>query len=173
MAVGRSFRAVVRNAASWGIAWALAGGAIAAAGELLSPGGAPHSVAQRLAQGVAAGVLWGVRFGLAGAVIGTAFSSVVRWRYRGRRLSDISPVRFGLLGAVVGGVGVPLFLQLMNVLSGDGPVAWGLVLDDARWASVFGAIAAAGSILVARRVGMAPDRPPADGIATGERVIRR
>jgi hypothetical protein len=39
----------------------------------------------------------------------------------------------------------------MNVLSGDGPIPWGLVLDDAPWAAAFGAAAAAGSILLARR----------------------
>jgi hypothetical protein len=103
---------------------------------------------------------WSVRFGIAGAVIGTVFSAVIRFGYRGRRLADINPVRFALLGAVVGGAGVPLFLQLMNVLSGDGPIAWGLVLDDAPWAAVFSAAAAAGSILLARR---------ADALARGPR----
>ena len=81
----------------------------------------------------------------------SGFASVIRLSYRGRRLADISPVRFAMLGAVVGGAGVPLYLQMMNVLFGDGPIAWGLVLDDALWASVFGAAAAAGSILLARR----------------------
>jgi len=48
----------------------------------------------------------------------------------------------------------------MNVLSGDGPVAWGLVTDDAVWASVFGAAAAAGSIFLARRAdALAPGSP--------------
>jgi hypothetical protein len=89
-------------------------------------------------------------------VIGSIFSSVIRLGYRGRRLADINPVRFGVLGAVVGGVGVPLYLQATNVLSGDGPIAWGLVTDDAVWASVFGAAVAAGSILLARRADALP-----------------
>jgi hypothetical protein len=46
---------------------------------------------------------------------------------------------------------VPLFLQFMNVLSGDGPVAWGLVRDDAVLGFVFGAVASAGTLLVAQR----------------------
>jgi hypothetical protein len=108
-------------------------------------------MAGRLGIAVLAGAMWGVRFGVIGAVMGTAFSTVIRLGYRGRRLADISPVRFGLLGAVVGGVGVPLFLQTMNVLSGDGPIAWSLVTDDGLWASIFGGAAAAGSILLARR----------------------
>jgi len=57
---------------------------------------------------------------------------------------------------------VPLFLQTMNVLSGDGPVAWGLVLDDAVWASVFGAAAAAGFLLLARRADALTQNPPRD-----------
>jgi hypothetical protein len=94
-------------------------------------------------------------------VIGAVFAVAIGLRYRGRRLADIDPGRVALFGAVVGGVGVPLFLQTQNVLSGDGPVAWGLVTDDAIWASVFGAAAAAGSILLARRAdARSPDARP-------------
>jgi hypothetical protein len=50
----------------------------------------------------------------------------------------------------------------MNLLSGDGPVAWGLVTDDAIWATAFGAAAAAGSILLARRADALAQRPPRD-----------
>ena len=84
-------------------------------------------------------------------MIGAVFSSVIRLGYHGRRLADINPVRFGLLGAAVGGVGVPLYLQAMNVLTGGHLIAWGLVTDDAVWATVFGAAVAAGSIMLARR----------------------
>jgi hypothetical protein len=76
-------------------------------------------------------------------------------------------VKFGILGAIVGGVGVPLFLQLMNVLSGDGPIAWRLVLDDGPWAAVFGAVAAAGSILIARRASALPQESRADQLEHG------
>ncbi len=147
----RGLWAVLRNAATWGAAWAVAGGAIATAISLFNPGPGVGSVLGRLGAAILSGIGWGVRFGIAGAVIGTAFSSVIRFRYRGRRLADINPVRFAIVGAVVGGVGVPLYLQAMNVLFGDGPIAWGLVLDDARWATVFGAAVAAGSIVLARR----------------------
>ncbi len=163
----RNLRAILRNAVIWGVAWALAGGALVTAVSLFDPNPGIESLAERVGMAVFAGVAWSVRFGLAGAVIGTVFSSVVRFGYRGRRLADINPVRFGLLGAVVGGVGVPLYLQAMNVLSGDGPVAWGLVTDDAVWATVFGAAAAAGSILLARRAdalsrGSQPDQLEGD-----------
>ncbi len=148
---GRRWRAVLRNALTWGAAWALAGGVLVGVLALFSPEPEIESLAGRLGVAVLAGGMWGVRFGIAGAAMGTLFSTVVRFGYRGKRLADISPGRFALLGAVVGGVGVPLFLQTMNVLSGDGPISWGLVLDDAPWAAAFGAAAAAGSILLARR----------------------
>ena len=144
-------RAVLRNALTWGAAWALAGGAIVSAVALFDPNPAIESLPERVGMALFTGVAWGVRFGIVGAVVGSLFSVVIRLRYRGRRLAEISPTPFALLGAVVGGVGVPLFLQTMNVLSGDGPVAWRLVADDGVWAAGFGAVAAAGSILIARR----------------------
>jgi hypothetical protein len=142
---------VLRNALTWAAAWALAGGAIVGVLSLFDPNPAIESLPERVGMALFAAVAWGVRFGLAGAVIGTAFAVVVRLGFRGRRLADIDPVRFALLGAVVGGVGVPLYLQLMNVLTGGHLIAWGLVTDDAVWATLFGAVAAGGSILVARR----------------------
>jgi MFS family permease len=158
----RPLRAVLRNAATWGAAWAVAGGALVTTLHVIDPGPGVGSLIERLGMVIVSGIAWAVRFGLAGAVIGTVFSSVIRLGYRGRRLADINPVRFAMLGAVVGGVGVPLYLQLMNVLSGDGPVAWGLVSDDALWATVFGAAAAAGSILLARRADALSHGPQRD-----------
>ena len=143
--------AVLRNAVTWGAAWGAVGGALFTAMILLDPGPGVDSRVERLGVALFHGLGWAIRFGLAGAVIGTVFAIVIRLGYRGRRLADINPRRFALLGAVVGGVGVPLYLQTMNVLFGDGPIAWGLVLDDAPWAAAFGAAAAAGSILLARR----------------------
>ena len=147
----RTLRAVLRTAMLWSAAWALAGGAIMATLALFDPDPGIESLPERLGMTIFAAIAWGVRFGLAGAVIGAVFSAVIRLGYRGRRLADINPVRFALLGAVVGGVGVPLYLQTMNVLSDGQPIAWSLVTDDGVWASVFGAVAAAGSIMLARR----------------------
>ncbi len=160
-------RAVLRTAATWGVAWGAAGAALIALLALFDPNPAIESLPERVGMAVGAGVMWGVRFAVIGAVIGTAFASVIRLTYRGRRLSDISPVRFGLLGAVVGGVGVPLFLQTMNVLSG-GAIPWGLVLDDGVWAALFGAAAAAGSIVLARRAESLPGGPGADALQPGD-----
>ena len=154
----RRVRAVLRTALTWGAAWGVAGGALIGLLTLVDPTPEVQSLPGRVGIAVLAGGMWGVRFGMIGVVMGTLFSSVVGLGSRGRRLADISAVRFGLLGAVVGAVGVPLFLQTMNVLTGDGPIAWGLVTDDGVWASVFGGAAAAGSILLARRADSTPDR---------------
>jgi hypothetical protein len=59
----------------------------------------------------------------------------------------------------------------MNVLSGDGPIAWGLVLDDAGWATVFGGAAAAGTILLARRAEALPGGVRPDQLERGEEVV--
>jgi MFS family permease len=154
----RTMQAILRTAMIWAAAWAVAGGAIMALLSMLNPAPGVGSLAGRVGLALLAGVSWGVRFGLAGAVIGAVFSSVIRLGYHGRRLADIDPVRFGLLGAVVGGVGVPLYLQAMNLLTGGHLIAWNLVTDDAVWATVFGAAVAAGSIMLARR---------ADALAAG------
>lgn len=153
--------AVLRNAITWGAAWAAGGGALVTALSLLQPRPETAPFLARLGMAVATGIGWGVRFGVAGTVIGTVFALAVRHGYRGRRLADLRLLPFTLLGAVVGGVGVPLFLQTMNVLSGDGPVAWRLVTDDAVWATVFGAAVAAGCLLIARRTPRARPAPAA------------
>jgi hypothetical protein len=159
----RHLRAVLRNAMTWGAAWAVIGGALVTVVNLLNPEPGIDSLAERVGIALFGGVMLGVRFGLAGAVIGTVFAGVIRLGYRGRRLADINPLKFAAVGALVGGVGVPLYLQTMNVLSGDGPIAWGLVGDDAIWSTLFGAAAAAGSILLARR---------ADALSSGSRPDR-
>ena len=149
--VSRPWWAIARNALTWGAAWAAAGGAIVGLLALFGPRPGIESLPERLGLALFAAVSWGVRFGIIGAVIGTAFAAAIRFGYQGRRLADINPLRFTLLGALIGGAGVPLFLQLMNVLSGGGPIAWGLVTDDAVWATVFGAVVAGGTIVLARR----------------------
>jgi MFS family permease len=164
----RALRAVLRTALIWGAAWAIAGGGIVAILSVLNPAPGVASLAGRVGMAALAGVSWGVRFGIAGVVIGTVFSTVIRLGYRGRRLRDIDPVRFALLGAVIGGVGVPLFLQGMNVLTGGKLIAWNLVSDDAVWASVFGAAVAAGSILLARRADALAPAPRHDELGHGE-----
>ncbi|MFN8669934.1 MAG: hypothetical protein U0164_22315 [Gemmatimonadaceae bacterium] len=93
-----------------------------------------------------------LKLGLFGAISGGAFAAVIRFAYQGRRLADINWKRFALTAGVATGIFVPLFMQTMNVISGDGMVPWGDVLDDGVLLSVFGAIAAGASLKLAQRV---------------------
>ena len=139
----RPLRGAMGNALLWGLGWFLAGLAV--------------FVTLRLA-GIVPRASWADGLGLAiktgfwGGLAGGVFSSVIRLVYRGRRLSEISWVRFGIVGGIVTGVFVPVALQTLNVLFGDGPIAWHLVLDDGLWTAVFGAAAAGSSLKLAQRV---------------------
>jgi hypothetical protein len=138
----RRLRAAVGNALVWGAGWSAAAFAVLVTMRLA---GAAPDVSWLYVVGLAA------RFGIVGTIAGGAFSAVIGVLYRGRRLSEISWLRFGIGGAVITGVFVPLFLQAMNLLSGDGLVSWGLVLDDAVITAAFGGVAAALSLKLAQR----------------------
>jgi len=136
----RRLRGAFGNGLVWAGAWFT--GALVLFATLRVTGVLTASWAQGLATAGRAGII--------GGVAGVAFSSVIRLVYHGRRLSEISWVRFGIGGGVVTGLFVPLFLQLMNLLSGDGLVAWALVLDDIPLTAVLGAVAAGGSLKLAQ-----------------------
>ncbi len=138
----RRLRGAIGNAILWGAGWSALGLGVLAA--LRLAGAAPDL-------SVLDGVGLVAKFGIIGVVTGTAFSAAIGLLYRHRRLQDISAVRFGIGGAVLAGVFVPTFFQVMNVLSGDGMVPMQYVLDDSVWATVFGGIAAAGSLKLAQR----------------------
>jgi hypothetical protein len=138
----RRLRGAAGNALVWGAAFAASSLAVFAG--------------LKLAGALPASMIWldslllAVRFGVIGGIAGGAFSSVIGFVYRGKRLSELHWVRFGLGGAAVTGVFVPLFLQTMNVLSGDGMVPMEHVLDDALWTAVFGGVAAGLSLKLAQ-----------------------
>ncbi|HKW11732.1 MAG TPA: hypothetical protein VJO33_15200 [Gemmatimonadaceae bacterium] len=138
----RRLRGVVRNALVWGAGWSTFSFGMFT---ILRLFGVFPSATWVQGLGLAA------RFGIVGAVAGGAFSTVIGFLYRGRRLREISWVRFGIAGALITGVFVPLFLQAMNLISGDGLVPWRLVLDDALWTAVFGGVVAGGSLKLAQR----------------------
>jgi hypothetical protein len=140
--IGRWLRGLVRNALVWGAGWSTASFAVFTA---LRFAGYFQRVPWTQGLGLAA------RFGIVGAIAGGAFATFIGLAYHGRRLRDINWIRFGLAGAVVTGVFVPLFLQAMNLLSGDGLVPWRLVLDDAVFTAVLGGVVAGGSIKLAQR----------------------
>lgn len=136
----RRLRGALGNAVVWGAGWFIS---ILALGSVLGIAG----ILTSSWEGV---LLTAFRGGIIGGIAGAAFSTVIGLLYRGRRLSEINWVRFGLGGAVVTGLFVPVFLQFMNLLSGDGMVPMGLVLDDIPLAAVLGGVAAGGSLKLAQ-----------------------
>lgn len=145
MAVGdrvRVWRAALRNALVWGGAWFVL--AIAAFAVLAVVGFVPPGIGWLDRIGMA------IRVGIVGVLAGAAFSTFIRLRYRGRRLSELSWVRFGLAGGVLTGLLVPAYMQTFNLLSGDGLVPWALIRGDILVSTVFGAVAAGSSLRLAQ-----------------------
>jgi hypothetical protein len=142
----KRLRGTVVNALVWGLGWSTAGFAVFVV--LRLAGGLPDAVSWT------EGLVLALRLGLIGGIAGAMFAGVIRLLYRGRRLSEISWVRFGIAAGVATGVFVPLFLQTMNLLSGDGLVPWRLVLDDGVWTAVFGAAAGGGTLRLAQHAAL-------------------
>jgi hypothetical protein len=156
MAVGdttKVLRGALRNAVVWGIGWFTV--ALAVVGVVLALGLVPGA-------SWIGGLGLAARFGIWGVIAGGVFSTFIRLWYRGRRLSDINWVRFGLAGGVLTGIAVPLLLQTLNLLSGDGLVPWNLVLDDGIWTAVLGGAAAGGSLKLAQHAERALGRGKRD-----------
>ena len=144
----RRLWAGLRNALVWGVGWSAAAFAVMVFMRLAGAGGR-DGMPLLFMIGMA------VKFGVWGTIVGGVFSAIIGLLYRGRRLSEISVVRFGIGGAIVTGVFVPLFMQAMNLISGDGLVPWSLVNDDAVITAVFGGVAAAVSLKLAQRADLA------------------
>ena len=134
-------RAVLRNALAWGAGWSALGFALFTGLRLTGVVHGPWI----------GGVGLAVKTGFIGAIAGGAFSAIITFAYRGRRLSDISWIRFGIAGGIIAGVFIPTFLEMMNFLSGTGFIPLRLVLDDAVLSAVFGGAIAAASIKIAQR----------------------
>jgi hypothetical protein len=157
----RGLKAILKTALTWGFLLGATVAVIAIPLIFLYPGGGDHTFPERVGSALFAGVGFALRFAVAGGILGTLFATTVRLSFRGRRLADLSIGRFALIGGVVGAVGIPVVYQLLNVLSG-GAIPWSLLIDDAPWAAVVGASAAAGSIWMARRAAALPGEKELD-----------
>lgn len=153
--VMRRLLAVVRNAIVWGIGWGLIGAVVVTL--LLLTGNAPPDATWFRALGMA------VRVGVVGSFAGAIFAAATILLYRGRRMREMHWARFGLAGAVISATTIPLLLQLLNIVSGDGMVAWSELTDDIPLLAVLGGLAAAIWLKLAQRadVGRDDDTPPA------------
>lgn len=139
----RRLRAVVRNAIVWGIGWGLIGAVVVTA--MLVTGNAPPDATWFRAIGLA------VRVGVVGSFAGAIFAAATILLYRGRRMREMHWARFGIAGAVISATTIPLLLQLLNILSGDGMVAWSELTDDIPLLAVLGGGAAAVWLKLAQR----------------------
>ncbi|GLC23807.1 hypothetical protein [Roseisolibacter agri] len=150
----------IKNGVLWGIAWGLL--AFVTILVLRTIGVVvPATIGVLDALGMA------IRVGIVGGIAGAAFAAFIRFFYRGRRLSDISPIRFGLGGAVVAFVFMFAFFALTNLASGDGFPPLANIMDDLLIAPIFGGIAAAASIWLAQRAEAAPDDDASGRLAGG------
>ena len=162
--IGRRLRGVFGNALVWAVGWFSLAFALFAVLRIV--GVLPETVSW------AEVIEFAMRAGIIGGVAGGVFAGVIRLLYHGRRLSEISWVRFGIGGAVFAGLAAPLFMQMMNLLSGSGLVPWGLVLDDAFLTAFLGGAAAGGSMKLAQLTDALPPGDSQDQLDPLEGVDR-
>ena len=147
----RTIKAVLRTAFAWGFVLGAISSVLITAFAFIVPGPGVESLPERIGEALFAGVGMGARFAMAGVFLGTLFSLVLRLSFRGKRVAELHPGKFALIGGVASAVVMPLFYQFLNVLSGDGPVAWNLLTDDIPFFAVAGAAGAALTVWIARR----------------------
>ena len=135
-------RAIMRNATMWGVVWGLLGTVIATILRITDGIPLPNAIGD--------GIGMGIRIGIFGGMVGALFAAFIAFAYRGKRLREINALRFGIIAAVLIGLFIPLFLQSMNLLSGQPLVPWSLLFDDLIMGIVFGGITAGGSMKLAQ-----------------------
>jgi hypothetical protein len=146
----KRLRGALGTALTWGVGWfgatAVTFGGLLLAG-VLSPEFTWGTVVETA-----------LNLGITGIVAGGAFSAVIRLRYHGRQLLDISLARFGVTGGVLAGLFVPAFIILGRLVTGAGALPIETLLLSGAWATVFGGLTAAGSLKLAQRASL--ELPP-------------
>ncbi len=99
------------------------------------------------------GIWLAVRLGIWGIVTGAIFAVVVRGLYRGRRLAEINWLSFALRGGIAAAIAIPLLLNVLRLLGGEGLLSLDLVRSNATFGFLFGSVAAGGTIRVAQLAG--------------------
>jgi hypothetical protein len=163
----RAAKAVFRTALAWGFVLGAISSVLIGGYALIFAGPGVESLPERVGEALFAGVGMGFRFAIAGFVLGTFFATMLRLTFRGKRVADLHPGKFALIGAVVGGVGIPLFYQFLNVISG-GPIPWSLLTNDIVWGAVVGGAGAASTIWMARRGAKLPREEGASLLSDGD-----
>jgi len=137
--VPRRLRAIALNGLVWGGSWFLGVMTLATAANLVEGRGLR-------VEGWELAVPGGILFALAGA----AFSTVVTFALRGRKLSELSALRFGLGGGVVSFVVLPTFISVMRALGGEEMLPLTKLLSTGALGLAFGGVAAAGTLKLAQ-----------------------
>ncbi|MBA3853152.1 MAG: hypothetical protein C0503_01985 [Gemmatimonas sp.] len=157
----KRLRAAAQNAVLWGLGFFVASVSLMTARLLL--GFSPEGI------GFLDGVGMGIRIGVWGGICGLAFSAAVGLRFTGRRLAEIRWLPFTLGSGLGIGLFVPIALQTLRLLSGDGLMPWGDISDDALFTGLFGA--AAGGITL--KLAQLADRVLPPGVRSEEELLLR
>jgi hypothetical protein len=135
----RRLRAIALNGLVWGGAW------FVAVMTMATVANAVDGYGFRIG-GWELAVPGGILF----AAAGVAFSTVITFALRGRRLSHLSWIRFGLGGGAVSFVFLPTFISVLRALNGDAMLGVTKLLGTGALGFVFGGIAAAGTLKLAQ-----------------------
>lgn len=138
----RRLRGAFKIAVVWGVGWFV--GAFIVSNALRFLGVVPASLTWVDSLGMA------IKIGMVGGIAGGAFSTLIAFLYRGKRLKEINWVRFGILGGIATGIFIPGMMETLSILSGGGVVPLNLIFDDLVITTVFGAILAGGSMKLAQ-----------------------
>lgn len=157
----RRLRAAAQNALLWGAGFAAAALTLMTAS--LALGLAPEGI------GFLDGVGMAVRIGFWGGICGLVFSAAVGLGFTGRRLAEIRFWPFTIGTALGIGLFVPLALQALNILGGEGAIAWSLVIDDGLRSGLFAGAAAAVTLKLAQLA----DRVLPPGVRSEEELLLR
>lgn len=143
----RRLGGAVRNGVVWGAAWF--GLAMAGFGFLEITTDTTVSLLDAIGMSI--------RIGIVGGLTGGAFAAFISFFYRGKRLSDISPVRFAIGGGILALTFMMAWLGLGNLLTGGSVPPWEDINSDLLYATLFGAISAGASMWLAQRAPAASD----------------
>ena len=135
----RRARAIALNGLVWGGTWFLGVMTMATVANLVEGRGFQLD-------GWELAVPGGILF----TVAGVAFSTVITFALRGRKLSELDWVRFGLGGGVVSFFFLPTLLSVLRALSGDEMLASTKLLGTGALGFMFGSVVAAGTLRLAQ-----------------------
>ena len=140
----RRLRAIALNGLVWGGAW-FVGVMLMVMIVNLVEGRIPFTGGTG-ADGLELAVPGAILFSLAGM----AFSTVITFILRGRRLSELNWIRFGFGGGLVSFFFLPILISVLRFLSGDDMLGFQKLMSTGALGLVFGSVAAAGTLKMAQ-----------------------